>query len=160
MLPTSDGHYFLDNYRISYLSTGRDVLRLTDGGPRECSEPLVLADPDFDLKGRKSRTTKKTPASTHSQLRELSSQTMHFGRLPGTHIEGQCISKMLRVKPLLAKQALESQIKSCHSPRILHLATHGFFLQDQTLSEQETVNTSARNHSNLDGKSRLRAPGS
>jgi CHAT domain-containing protein len=55
---------------------------------------------------------------------------------------------MLRVKPLLAKKALESRIKTCHSPRILHLATHGFFLQNQTHSPQETVDPQALNDRN------------
>ena len=38
---------------------------------------------------------------------------------------------MLGVKPWLRGQALEKRLKECRSPRILHLATHGFFLQDQ-----------------------------
>lgn len=38
---------------------------------------------------------------------------------------------MLGVSPLLASAVLESLLKSCRSPWILHVATHGCFLPDQ-----------------------------
>jgi CHAT domain-containing protein len=38
---------------------------------------------------------------------------------------------MLGVQPWLDVAALESRVKTCRSPRILHLATHGYFLADQ-----------------------------
>ena len=38
---------------------------------------------------------------------------------------------MLDVSPWLGSSALEGRLKTaCSSPRILHLATHGFFLPD------------------------------
>jgi CHAT domain-containing protein len=40
---------------------------------------------------------------------------------------------MLGVAPWLGGAALKSRLKGCRSPRILHLATHGFFLEDQVL---------------------------
>jgi hypothetical protein len=56
----------------------------------------------------------------------------HFGRLPGTRGEGERVAALLNVQPWLGKNALERRLKhGCRSPRILHLATHGFFLQDQ-----------------------------
>ena len=36
------------------------------------------------------------------------------------------------MKPCLGHDVLESYIKSCKSPSILHLATHGFFLPNQS----------------------------
>src|SRR5262249_8601724 len=41
------------------------------------------------------------------------------------------IARRLGVQPLLADAALEGRLKTCRSPAILHLATHGFFLPDQ-----------------------------
>ena len=56
----------------------------------------------------------------------------HFDRLPGTWTEGFRIADLLNVEPWLVSRALEGRLKAvCRSPRILHLATHGFFLPDQ-----------------------------
>jgi CHAT domain-containing protein len=51
--------------------------------------------------------------------------------LPGTRVEGERVGQRLKVQPLLTSAALEGRLKACRSPRILHLATHGFFLADQ-----------------------------
>src|SRR5262249_47697281 len=55
----------------------------------------------------------------------------HFPRLPGTRLEGERVARRLGVSPLLAGDALEGRLKARRSPRILHLATHGFFLPNQ-----------------------------
>src|SRR5205823_5431952 len=51
-------------------------------------------------------------------------------RLPGTRAEGERIAALLGVEPVL-DQVLDQPLKALRSPRILHLATHGFFLEDQ-----------------------------
>jgi hypothetical protein len=39
----------MDEYRISYLSVGRDILRSQVQVKRPASQPLIIADPDFNL---------------------------------------------------------------------------------------------------------------
>jgi CHAT domain-containing protein len=63
--------------------------------------------------------------------RDLDRSQYHFARLPGTRAEGERIARRLGVPPLLDAAALEGRLKTCRSPCILHLATHGFFLPDQ-----------------------------
>jgi CHAT domain-containing protein len=59
----------------------------------------------------------------------------HFDRLPGTKVEGELIAGLLKVQPWLGAAAQEGWLKrDCRSPRILYLATHGFFLPDQNRS--------------------------
>jgi CHAT domain-containing protein/tetratricopeptide (TPR) repeat protein len=53
-------------------------------------------------------------------------------RLPATRLEGERVAVLLGVEPLLAGAVLDQPLKSLRSPRILHLATHGFFLEDQS----------------------------
>src|SRR5262249_58995322 len=61
--------------------------------------------------------------------RDLDRGHYHFGRLAGTRVEGEQVAGLLAVQPWLGAAALEGRLKQeCRSPRILHLATHGFFL--------------------------------
>jgi len=160
LLPTDEGRLLLDDYQISYVGSGRDVLRFGAVPARQGADPLVIADPDFDLagqteaahdpaprKGLWSRLFGRRPAPVAAPpppipvsqapkdgrlSRDFDRGTWHFGRLPGTRTEGTRIAALLKVEPWLDSAALEGPFKErCRSPRILHLATHGFFLQDQ-----------------------------
>ena len=87
-----------------------------------CAVPLPDTVPTattaFRARGRRSR--------------DLHSEEIHFDRLPGTRAEGEAIGLFLGVRPELDAMALEGRLKtSCRSPRILHIATHGYFLPDQ-----------------------------
>lgn len=59
--------------------------------------------------------------------------------LPGTKVEVDNISKMLKAAGYLPTQfiqktATEANLKSVKSPTLLHIATHGYFLQDVEIS--------------------------
>ena len=164
VLPTADGRRLIDDYQISYLSCGRDVLRFGAVATGQPGEPLVVADPDFDLETvtdaragaaqsrasgpacsaaarkprrrrcNRSRHSQRPPRSAgrHSRDLDRDRSAYHFHRLPGTRAEGERVAALLDVSPWLDATALEGRLKTaCRSPRILHLATHGFFLPDQ-----------------------------
>src|SRR5262249_22960262 len=63
--------------------------------------------------------------------RDFKPSDYHFLRLPGTREEGERVAALLGVRPWLEGGALEARLKERRSPRVLHLATHGFFLTDQ-----------------------------
>ena len=76
--------------------------------------------------------TTASSAGRHSRDLDRDRSAYHFDRLPGTRAEGERVAALLDVSPWLDATALEGRLKTaCHSPRILHLATHGFFLPDQ-----------------------------
>jgi CHAT domain len=131
VLPTDDGRRLIDDYQISYLGTGRDVLRFGAASSGQPAEPLVAADPDFDLSAAVGQTSANSTATPGRRSRDLDHSELHFDRLPGTRVEGERIAETLNVQAWLSDQALEARLKAYRSPRILHLATHGFFLQDQ-----------------------------
>jgi CHAT domain-containing protein len=55
---------------------------------------------------------------------------LRFERLPETRREGASVAGLLGVKPWPGNEILKGRLLDCRSPRILHLATHGFFLGD------------------------------
>ena len=135
ILPSAEGKNLIDTYTFSYLSVGRDVLRFAAERVGQPGPALVLADPDFDLTVDISKTAANsdllaTPPSSQPS-RDLDRAGLHFSPLPGTRREGEAIGQLLGVSPRFGAEAFESQLKLPSSPRILHLATHGFFLEDQ-----------------------------
>ncbi len=131
ILPTDDGSHLIDTYQINYLGTGRDVLRFASSSSRQPSPPLVFADPDFDLRSESLSTPSIIRKPPEQQSSDPDRSHLRFRRLSGTRAEGEQVATLLGVEPLLAEAALETRVKATRSPRLLHIATHGFFLPDQ-----------------------------
>lgn len=156
VLPDAEGRLLMDIYQMSYVNAGRDVLGFGTASSGVPSAALVVTDPDFDLAGHKSQPASRKagfwsrlfnwrkssappPSASAPQVpshdrhsRDLPRDRYHFDRLPGTRREGERIAALLGVQPWQHVTALEGRLKrECRSPRILHLATHGFFLEDQ-----------------------------
>ena len=74
---------------------------------------------------------RKTNPLREGARRDFNANQWHFDRLPGTRAEGEQVAACSTCRPG-STDALEGRLKTaCRSPRILHLATHGFFLPDQ-----------------------------
>ncbi|MGI9107557.1 MAG: tetratricopeptide repeat protein [Pyrinomonadaceae bacterium] len=125
------GRYLVEDYTITYLTSGRDLLRLQVSGESK-QPPLVIADPFFDLQmQRASSQTARTDESANAR-RSGSMEQMSFKPLPGTAQEAKVLGGILpEVKVLTGEQATEAALKQVSGPRVLHVATHGFFLPDQ-----------------------------
>ena len=107
ILPIGDGRRVIDRFAVACVSCGRDLVRATVSASPELGPPLVLADPDYGeaIVGKESA----------------------FERLPGTREEGEAIASMLGVEALVGKSATKEAIFSRPRPRVLHIATHGFY---------------------------------
>jgi CHAT domain-containing protein len=119
------GDYLIKRFTFSYLTSGRDLLRLTrQARPR--SPGAIFADPSFDASG----ATVATPTSRGRRSNDMARQT--WKPLPGTAQEAdEIIHRMPRLTMYRGARATETALKALHGPRILHIATHGFFLDDQ-----------------------------
>ncbi len=124
--------YLIERYQITYLTSGRDLLRL-QSTPPNANPPLIVANPTFDQPGSSSV---QIASADRSNPRSLDLAAIRFGPLPGTAIEGETIAKLLPNSRLFTQtQATETVVKSSRNPRILHLATHGFFLKPAPSSQ-------------------------
>jgi CHAT domain-containing protein/Tfp pilus assembly protein PilF len=134
------GRYLVEHYSISYLSSGRDLLRL-QMARKSKSGPLVIADPDFGgrRKVEATRLLKQTKGPPGKLVREESPATafskFYFPALPYTAEEGKAIGALLPGATLLTKRrASKEALRQSQSPAILHIATHGFFLENLNLT--------------------------
>jgi CHAT domain-containing protein len=153
--------YLIEDYSISYLTSGRDLLRRQTASQRN-SAPAVLANPLYDLNQKTQKATPLTsfgvdqPGSPKApNRRSLDFTALTYPPLPGTMEEATTIKALLPEAQLMFReQATEAAVKRMRSPRILHVATHGFFLpaQSEDLSPRddgrqltkETTSNSAR----------------
>lgn len=129
VLPVNDGHYLIDDFEISYLSSGRDILGSRETMRQVASAPVVMAHPNYEL---------AKPGATGHGPPQYSRMTGigPFEPLKETREEGIEVARLLAVKPLLDDAAVEGALKSLHGPRVLHIATHGFFLPSRASADE------------------------
>jgi CHAT domain-containing protein len=130
--------YLIENYRFVYLSCGRDLVR---PAAKAATGTVVFAGPDFDLgvKERKEQVAALLPKTEQVALRGNAAtdvRGLRWTPLPGAAAEAADIDKALKdssygpVQIYSGAKALEDVFKRIKAPRVLHLATHGFFLED------------------------------
>ncbi|AFY33129.1 tetratricopeptide repeat protein [Calothrix sp. PCC 7507] len=133
----------MDEYTISYLSVGREILRSKVQPPaRSISPPLIIADPDFNLKAESTTNvaldgeTLKKADVLKQIIPELLNTLTEKSLLPapGTRFLGESVAKKLPNAQLyLGAEALETRLTSSECPSIMLIATHGLFLSDSEL---------------------------
>jgi CHAT domain-containing protein len=122
-LRTADNRYLVQDYQISYLNSGRDLLKFDVTEP-STAPAVIVANPDYEVADASIQI-----ASTRSSQRSAELSQLQFGPLPGTAAEAEAIQQYLpNAEVLTADQATENTLKQTEAPRILHIATHGFFL--------------------------------
>ena len=127
------GRYAIERYTISYLSSGRDLVRMQV--PRTHNTgPIVVADPEFGDPPVTSGAAAAAPR-INSPRRSITSvddlPSAYFAPLSGTAEEARQIKAFFPDATVLTGTlATKSALTRAQAPRILHIATHGFFLQD------------------------------
>lgn len=119
-------HLLLQSFTFTYLTSGRDLLRLAIKNKAQ-GGGVIFADPAFDATG----STKAKDGSRGARAADLSN--LSWPQLPGTSQEADEVEKSFTgLTEYRGVNATEGAIKALHGPKILHLATHGFFLSDDT----------------------------
>ena len=143
-LVDEQGRYLIERYSINYLVSGRDLVRLQAHQPDQSGQPsaVIVADPDYGettgvIASRK-RDVGLPSVAPQSAGSNVSLSQIYFPPLRGTAGEAQALKTILGQTTVLTRgQATEAALKRVRSPRILHVATHGFFLRDQESEPSE-----------------------
>jgi CHAT domain-containing protein/tetratricopeptide (TPR) repeat protein len=171
MLPIGN-QFLIEEKTISYVTSGREIVRIASPKSSvHSSKSLVMGNPDFNLdlnvaqasqpagsagilarsygdaKQDASQLAGKMPAllslaATRSLSRSY--RGMIFTPLPGSGMEATNVAGLLGPDATLrlGADAREAELKAVVSPRVLHLATHGFYLPDQEFKRTNGLNNS------------------
>lgn len=150
-LVDEQGRYMAERYSISYLTSGRDLLRMQVARTSK-SEPLVLANPLFGepvTRLAKVNAGNIPPVVTATRRRRSVTtgqdlEGVYFAPLDGTAQEARSIQALFpEAHVLTGTKATKSALQGVAAPQILHIATHGFFLQDAGIVPSRTNGTRA-----------------
>lgn len=117
--------------QLRLLTTGRELVRLQQPAPSG-SSAVVMANPSYDRPGRKTVTAARPDAvSTVSQRRSGELGSSRWLPLPATEQEGKQVATLLGTRLVGGPAATTTALQRQQGPRVLHVATHGFFIADQ-----------------------------
>jgi CHAT domain-containing protein/Tfp pilus assembly protein PilF len=106
------GHYEVEQRLMSYVTSGRDLVRLAS--PRAPRSPAVIvASPDYG----------PSPSRT-------ASGTISFAPLAGAAAEVDQLRPFFPAAPVTGAAATKRALAALVGPAILHVATHGFYARD------------------------------
>ena len=140
-LVDEQGEFLGQRFEISYLTSGRDLLRLVAPAEPARDEATVFAAIDFG--GRPAgRNIPETAGARTARSVDFDRAAMRFKPLNQTGVEALLIQQLLKLDDahvVTGHDASETRIKRLHGPRILHVATHGFFLSDRPSRDRDDI---------------------
>jgi CHAT domain-containing protein len=142
-LVDDNGRYLIERHAMSYVTSGRDLLRMQVARANR-GKPVIFADPLFgepllaSLGSPIERTAGQPARRSVTTGDELS--TMYFAPLAATAEEGRAIKALFPEATLFTgARATKAALQRVEAPRMLHIASHGFFLQDEHLSAENPL---------------------
>jgi CHAT domain-containing protein len=141
------GRYLIESHQIGYVTAGRDLLRMQVARSSH-TEPVVVANPSFGVPVTAavsfSPAPRVRPASAMSVRRNANGDDMdglYFAPLVGTAMEARELKSLFPdARILTGSEASKAELERLDSPAILHIATHGFFLEN---AADEKINKNA-----------------
>lgn len=132
-LVDESGKFAVEKWELTYLTSGRDLLRLSRKTNVRNGPTVIVANPAFGSRER--------GASALGLLEERGAvdsldgagtrglEKAFFEPLPGTGTEARKLSNIMpKASVFVDVEATEIVVKKMHAPKILHIATHGFFV--------------------------------
>jgi CHAT domain-containing protein/tetratricopeptide (TPR) repeat protein len=115
--------------QVRLLTTGRDLLHLQEDA--KSSQPsIVFANPNFDRISRQRTVIASEMHNDQHRNRSADLVANRWPHLPASEREGEEISTLLATQLITDDNATTTRLLQLRSPRVLHIASHGFFVAD------------------------------
>jgi CHAT domain-containing protein len=153
IIPAPGGKLLMERYDLRLLSSTKDILRTAPS--HSAAAALLLGDPDFNMSEEQQLAAVRKLALPQQaapvqiaalppgdRSRDLGSGSA-LPRLPGTGAEVGAIAELMqshkwKTSVYTNQLALKTVVEQASNPRVVHLATHGFFLPDQQIKADAT----------------------
>jgi CHAT domain-containing protein len=136
--------YLVQKYSFTYLTSGRDLLRMEIARASKSTD-LLIANPRFGDAPAVQLASANRSGNKPGRLRKSVTVTQnlsdtYFAPLSGTLQEARMIQAMFPDAVFLTgTAATEAALKQVNAPRFLHIATHGYFLSEPLSPPKESL---------------------
>lgn len=125
------------SYEIHLVSNTKDILNYGEESRKinENTTAALFGFPDYNY----DVTQLVASAENTNMTRGIRDSKFYLPELPGTKTETEGIARLLHQKRIetslyTGKDAVEQKVKALKKPTVLHIATHGFFEEDQKMN--------------------------
>jgi len=135
------GRYLIERFATTYLTSGRDLLRMQTA-PAALGKPIIVADPLFGEPAATASRRGQADAADNSRSVTVGADLsgLYFAPLLGSALEGRAIKALFPDATLLTgRRATKSTLTRITAPSILHIASHGYFLEDTATGGSDSV---------------------
>jgi CHAT domain-containing protein len=137
--PQQPGRPLAQAVQLRLLTTGRELVRLQQP-PLAGNAALVMANPNYNRPGAKpTPTARSVSVATGPQRRSAELGSSQWTPLPASEREGQQVASLLGTRLISDAAATTAALQRQPGPRVLHIATHGFFVADQESTPTEPL---------------------
>ena len=165
LMAESNGKLLMESIQLRIVNSTKDLL--SSAHTAQAKSALLVGNPKFDLTADQQKTAiaelrggaagvgaQQATRLSNASAAQLASRGGDLkggdlNPLPGTQVEVDTVDKLLKSAGWQATEytgelALKDAVAQAHGPRLVHIATHGFFLSDEDLkAEAETRGTKA-----------------
>lgn len=132
---TKEEKYLADKIKINYLISSKSLLNEPVVQKNISKSAILIGNPTFEISNYVDTTNNLFASRSIDNNADSISRGVSISPLPGTQKEISKIHDILTANKWTTKtysdlNATEFNVKNVSSPNILHIATHGYFLED------------------------------
>ena len=122
-------------FDIRILTTGRELINIANESKEIENNSLIVANPSFNLIKNNNEKNLEKNIIEPKQKRSIDLKKIKWESLPGSELEGKAIKKLIGGKLLTQDKASALNIQNEQSPKVLHIASHSYFLPNRNDTE-------------------------